>query len=91
MRIGERMMSDTVSVLDDCKDPALFPFPFDAEGVSTKVVTMIDRGTCAAFVYDTPTGIGFLQVRSVKRERGCLHRVSLFCGGGSVGVVHRDY
>jgi len=55
MRLGERLMSDTVSVLDDCKDPALFPFPFDAEGVSTKVVTMIDRGTCAAFVYDTPT------------------------------------
>jgi PmbA protein len=55
MRIGERLMSDGVTVLDDCQDPALFPFPFDAEGVSTQVVTIIDHGVCSAFVYDTPT------------------------------------
>jgi predicted Zn-dependent protease len=55
MRIGERLMSERVTVVDDCRDAALFPFPFDDEGVSTQVVTIIDRGECAAFVYDTPT------------------------------------
>ena len=57
MRIGERMMHESVTILDDSKDPDVFPFPFDAEGVSTRATTLIDRGVCAGFVYDTPTAM----------------------------------
>ncbi|MBV9526640.1 MAG: TldD/PmbA family protein, partial [Candidatus Dormibacteraeota bacterium] len=55
MRLGEKLMSDSVTIVDDCKDAALFPHPFDAEGVSSAVVPLIERGVCAGVVYDTPT------------------------------------
>jgi predicted Zn-dependent protease len=55
MRPGERLMSELVTIRDDPRDPALFPYPFDDEGVSSRPVTLIDRGVCAGFVYDTPT------------------------------------
>ena len=57
MRIGERLMSDSITIRDDAQTPEIFPFPFDDEGVSTRPVTMIDRGVCAAVVYDTPTAL----------------------------------
>jgi PmbA protein len=57
MRLGERMMSADVTISDDPRDSAVFPFPFDHEGVSTQPVTLIDRGVCAGFVYDTPTAV----------------------------------
>jgi PmbA protein len=55
MRIGEQLMSDSITIRDDAQTPEIFPFPFDDEGVSTRPVTLIDRGVCAAVVYDTPT------------------------------------
>ena len=57
MRLGERLMDARVTIVDDCRDPQLCPFPFDSEGVSTDVVTLIDSGVCAGFVYDTPTAV----------------------------------
>jgi predicted Zn-dependent protease len=57
MRLGERLMSDSVSITDDSQSPDLFPYPFDAEGVSTQVVNLVDSGVCNAFVYDTPTAV----------------------------------
>jgi PmbA protein len=55
MRIGERLMSDAITIRDDALTPDIFPFPFDDEGVSTRPVTLIDQGVCAGVVYDTPT------------------------------------
>jgi PmbA protein len=55
MRLGERLMSPEVVIRDDAADPRVRPFPFDHEGVSTRPVTLIDRGVCAGVVYDTPT------------------------------------
>ena len=57
MRIGEKLMSDRITIRDDARTPDIFPFPFDDEGVSTQPVTLIDRGVCAAVVYDTPTAL----------------------------------
>src|ERR1700730_15899928 len=57
MRLGQKLMSDSVTIGDDCRDPQLFPYPFDDEGVSTRVVNLIDRGVCSSFVYDTPTAL----------------------------------
>lgn len=55
MRLGEKLMSESVTIRDDCRDPDLFPYPFDAEGVSTQPLDLIARGVCNALVYDTPT------------------------------------
>jgi PmbA protein len=57
MRIGEQRMSDSITIRDDARTPDVFPFPFDDEGVSTRPVTLVDRGVCAAVVYDTPTAL----------------------------------
>ena len=57
MRIGEKAMSESVTIRDDCRDPDLFPYPFDAEGVSTQPLDLIARGVCHAVVYDTPTAL----------------------------------
>ena len=55
MRIGERLMSESVTIRDDCRDPDLFPYPFDYEGVSTQPLDLIRNGVCSAVVHDTPT------------------------------------
>ena len=57
MRVGERLMSESVTVRDDCRDTALFPYPFDYEGVSSQPVDLIRNGVCSAVVYDTPTAL----------------------------------
>jgi PmbA protein len=57
MRMGEQLMSKEVTIRDDATTPEMFPFPFDYEGVSTRPVTLIDRGVCSAVVYDTPTAL----------------------------------
>ena len=57
MRLDERMMSPSVTIVDDAHDGLVFPFPFDYEGVSTRRVKLIDQGVCAGFVYDTPTAL----------------------------------
>jgi PmbA protein len=57
VRIGEHLMSDQVTIRDDARTPDVFPFPFDDEGVSTQPLALVDRGVCAAVVYDTPTAL----------------------------------
>jgi predicted Zn-dependent protease len=57
MRMDERLMSELVTIRDDATARDIFPFPFDAEGVSTQAVHLIDRGVCAGVVYDTPTAL----------------------------------
>jgi PmbA protein len=55
MRFGERLMSDSVTITDDVREPSVAPFPFDGEGASTRPVTIIDGGVCAAVVHDSVT------------------------------------
>jgi PmbA protein len=55
MRFGERLMSESVTISDDVRRPELAPFPFDGEGSTTRPVTIIDHGVCAAVVHDSVT------------------------------------
>ncbi len=55
MRFGERLMSDAVTITDDVRRHELAPLPFDGEGATTRPVTMIDAGVCAAVVHDSVT------------------------------------
>lgn len=57
MRFGERLMSDSITITDDSHTDELFPYPFDDEGVSTRIVGLIEAGVCANVVYDTPTAL----------------------------------
>ena len=57
MRMDERLMSELVTIRDDATALDVFPFPFDAEGVSTQALRLIDHGVCAGVVYDTPTAL----------------------------------
>jgi len=54
-RIGERVMSEALTIVDDGPSPAggHVPVPFDAEGVPKRRVTIIDRGVPCACVHDS--------------------------------------
>lgn len=55
MRFGERLMSESVTISDDVREPSVAPFPFDGEGATTVPVTIIDAGVCSAVVHDSIT------------------------------------
>lgn len=55
MRLGERLMGETVTIRDDPRDTELFPYPFDYEGVSARPVDLIRDGVCRSVLYDTQT------------------------------------
>jgi predicted Zn-dependent protease len=54
-RIGQRIMADTVTIVDDGVNPAGIPFPFDFEGVPRTVTRIIDSGIAKGPVYDSFT------------------------------------
>ncbi len=95
MRFGERLMSEAVTITDDVRRPELAPLPFDGEGSSTRPVTIIDRGTCAAVVHDSvtaarahtsTTGHSFAQPNS---EGPLPHYLCLEAGDGELRVDDR--
>ncbi len=56
-RIGERIGSDLVTIVDDGLLPGgLGTAPFDAEGVPTRTTTVIERGMFRTFLADTYNG-----------------------------------
>lgn len=96
MRIGERLMSDRITVSDDVSQGRLSPLPFDGEGATTRPVTLIDRGVCAAVVHDsvtaaragtTTTGHSFPQPNS---EGPFPHHLCLSAGDDSVDSMVRS-
>ena len=54
-RIGQRIMADSVSIIDDGMSTAGIPWPFDFEGVSKKVVPIVASGVVLSPVYDSFT------------------------------------
>ncbi len=53
-RIGERVASDLVNVIDDGRIPGgLGTSPFDGEGVATRRTPVIEAGTLRTFLYDS--------------------------------------
>lgn len=51
-RIGQRIMADSVTIVDDGYDTAGIPLPFDFEGVPKQVVPIIESGIAKSPVYD---------------------------------------
>ncbi len=51
-RLGTRITSESVTIVDDWRDPDMSPLPFDFEGVPRQRVSLIERGTAAGMIYD---------------------------------------
>jgi predicted Zn-dependent protease len=54
-RIGERVLGENVTIRDDPYHPLHRGAPFDAEGMPTKAVTIVERGVAKSPVYDRAT------------------------------------
>jgi predicted Zn-dependent protease len=96
MRFGERMMSESVTITDDVHRSELAPLPFDGEGSTTRPVTIVDRGVCAAVVHDSvtaaraqtsTTGHSFEQPNS---DGALPHYLCLDAGDGDPESMIRD-
>jgi predicted Zn-dependent protease len=55
-RMGEKCMSDLVTIWDDGRDPDGVPMPFDFEGVPKQEVDLVTRGVVKGPVCDRITG-----------------------------------
>ena len=54
-RLGQRIMADSVSIIDDGLSTDGLPWPFDFEGVPKKVVPVVSSGVALTPVYDSFT------------------------------------
>jgi predicted Zn-dependent protease len=54
-RLGQRVMADSVSIVDDGLNTAGIPWPFDFEGVPKKVVPIVSQGVAVTPVFDSFT------------------------------------
>jgi PmbA protein len=54
-KIGEKVMSDLVTIWDDGNAADTIAIPFDYEGVPRQKVTFVENGIARDVVYDTPT------------------------------------
>lgn len=54
-RIGQQVMSPSVTIVDDAYDEAGWPMPFDFEGVPRQRVVMVESGVPRGPVYDRTT------------------------------------
>ena len=54
-RIGEKVLSPMITIVDDGQDTAGIPLPFDSEGQPKQRVTIVDAGVCRGPVYDSYT------------------------------------
>jgi PmbA protein len=54
-RLGEKILSEQVTILDDALDAAGIPMPFDYEGQAKHIVPIVDGGVCSGMVFDSYT------------------------------------
>ncbi|MGH2783784.1 MAG: TldD/PmbA family protein [Actinomycetota bacterium] len=54
-RIGDKLAADIITIVDDPVAPDSLGLPFDFEAVPSQRVTLIDRGTASAVVWDRTT------------------------------------
>jgi PmbA protein len=54
-RIGQKILSEAVSIVDDGLDPSGIPSPFDYEGQGKRQVPIVENGICRGPVFDSYT------------------------------------
>jgi PmbA protein len=55
-KIGERITSEKITIIDDARDPGMVGLPFDYEGVPRQRVPLIEEGIAKGIVCDTGWG-----------------------------------
>lgn len=56
-KIGEKVMSDNITLWDDGCTPDILALPFDYEGVPRQKVTFVENGIARGVVYDAATAL----------------------------------
>jgi predicted Zn-dependent protease len=92
-RLGERILAENVTILDDGHDDAGIPIPFDEEGQPKHVVPIVNAGVCSGMVHDSFTAgrqagavsTGHATALSPTERPGPLPR-NLFMRGGTSNV-----
>ena len=54
-RMGQRIMADSVTIVDDGLSTAGMPWPFDFEGIPKRAVPVVESGVAMSPVYDSFT------------------------------------
>jgi PmbA protein len=54
-RLGQKIMSDLVTIVDDGLDPSGIPSPFDFEGMPKRPIAIVNGGVAVGPVYDSFT------------------------------------
>jgi predicted Zn-dependent protease len=91
-RIGEKILSPLITIVDDAMDPSGIPFPFDSEGQPKQRVTIAEAGVCRGPVYDSYTAGRQAGVRSTGHamesytERASPLPMNLFLRPGTSNV-----
>ncbi len=52
-KLGRRVMSEKITLVDDGLDPAGLPVPFDSEGVPKRRLELVSNGVAAGVAYDS--------------------------------------
>jgi predicted Zn-dependent protease len=89
-RIGERALSESLTIVDDVRHPLLQGIPFDGEGTPTRRVLLVDRGAPTGPVTDRATAVRL----SLENSGHALSQpnpdgprpqhLAILCGGSSV-------
>ncbi len=51
-KLGEKVFSENLTIIDDPEDETLFPLKYDGEGVEKKKLTLVERGVFKNIAYD---------------------------------------
>ncbi len=54
-KIGEKVFSDSLTIIDDPEDDTLFPLRYDGEGVEKRKMTFVENGVFKNIAYDRKT------------------------------------
>ena len=54
-RLGEKVLDERITVIDDGLDPAGIPEPFDGEGTPKRPIVLFEKGVARNIVYDVKT------------------------------------
>jgi len=54
-RLGEKLLDEKITIVDDALDPAGMPDPFDGEGTPKKRLVLFENGVAKSVAYDVKT------------------------------------
>lgn len=56
-KLGQKVLGENISIVDDCYNKNTFPLPFDFEGIRRKKLNIIEKGIAKDVAYDIKTAL----------------------------------